>query len=1042
MVGAQVRELQRESEAQRLEIEGLNKAKDALAAENQGQREHIKELLSENVELRTVAEWARNQRVDILKQSLGAVVKSTMNEANEREKKLKHEIEQLRIRLGRNAGGISSEMDAGDHAALFLKQTRRDMFVQEVLVRKLLEGTRNDDFEARVQEVHEMDLEAESMERLAFLSCEKMLDHIDTGCALTDEESSALRESLNRIQGSMAITITETKQMNEHHLAENRRLMGVNEKLKSTLKETQAKLEELGVLYEAQKQELSAVEENAAEVENAVRKAQRKSDLLSRQAMQSAEKMENLGKEGKVHPKVLADVRKIFGELHALKKDISETGQKRMSIEEGIDAVHDGFAEFDRMEGEMRVAIEAAEERRLRTAGGTHWADDGTDAPPLSPRFGEGQGGSPARTALTGKSPGRGQTSRERGRQGSRERGAAIGMDSLQIIQEMHDELEARLQGSMKEAMSSAMGTGDEVSESTAALGMQAQVTLVSQNMSRVIEYMGINQVPEGSRAATAAAQRADSSMAFALPSTPEKQPLSDGGAAQRATSPAAGRGRTADGAKSKSPDRSGLGSRGGTPEKPRKVHSLAGDIVSELQRKQEDRLKELEDAIAKRVEELGKRAATPSTMGADDKLRLLRAEYGEKEAQLELRAVKAESMVSEIQARLKLEEGLRKQSEESYTELKDKYDRVEGEIERRSAHEKFLLEQEIKKGQAKIEEILNDKGDLVAEAKIKIKAMEDELDLRKAAIKEAQEAFQSKAVDGLKDVLQSFGPSIAVHLTTALEDSGLFDGMGGGGGGGGGSSQEVITMLEAVTSKVEGSKGKIVEDIGNLEGRLKNMERKIARMAIPGAGGGAAAGASKLPPAPTKETPLPAGEMDAIKQDIHFAVAAAVRGVLDKTPGGVVLLNVPDHNKPAGFFSGDGAGYLERTVQEQREMNDKLVGDVRAVRDQIAQMEMSLARSSGGAMSPSAKAHDADGVLEEEDPDEEKFSTPQQTPVKAPREGALPMVALANAGTKEGGVTKQEREQLEFEVAEMREVLQSWYRSFAFVSKLEANLK
>lgn len=170
--------------------------------------------------------------------------------------------------------------------------------------------------------------------------------------------------------------------------------------------------------------------------------------------------------------------------------------------------------------------------------------------------------------------------------------------------------------------------------------------------------------------------------------------------------------------------------------------------------------------------------------------------------------------------------------------------------------------------------------------------------------------------------------------------------------------------------------------------------------------------------------------------QDIHFAVAAAVRGVLDQTPGGVVLLNVPDHNKPAGYFSGDGAGYLERTVNEQRELNDKLSGDVSSIRDQISQLEISLAKSPGGWLGSGAGR-----VLEEEDP-EETFATPNQTPVKVPREGALALHALSESAAKEGGASRQEREQIESELSEMREVLQSWYRSFAFVSKLQANLK
>lgn len=106
----------------------------------------------------------------------------------------------------------------------------------------------------------------------------------------------------------------------------------------------------------------------------------------------------------------------------------------------------------------------------------------------------------------------------------------------------------------------------------------------------------------------------------------------------------------------------------------------------------------------------------------------------------------------------------------------------------------------------------LRDALPAVSEAKVRIQAMEDELDQRKAAVKEEQISFQAKAVEGLKDALESFGPNIAVHLTTALEDSGLFDGKGGGGGGGGGAaSQEVLTMLEALSGAVEGSKGKVI---------------------------------------------------------------------------------------------------------------------------------------------------------------------------------------------------------------------------------------
>lgn len=431
--------------------------------------------------------------------------------------------------------------------------------------------------------------------------------------------------------------------------------------LQVALKETKQQLEDMSALNEAQKSKLGMVEGNASEIEEAIRRASRKTDLLSRQAIQAQAKMESMAKEGKVDPKLLSDVRKIYGELHALREDISSTGTARVRIEDRIDAAHDGFAEFDRMEGEMRFAIEQAEEKRLRTAGGNHWADDMTDAPPLSPRFGDAGAGLGSGGALqagprpggASQSPTGRNVSTELGggrRGGSRERGGGMGLDAMQLIQEMHDELEARLNSGVKEAMSIAMGGGEE---SDHAGRTHSSLAMVNESVGRIVEYLALDTKMPASRTAS----RPASVAAVGEAVVPGERVASPVGRAPQ--SPGAGRGPSA-AARVASPDRQ-PGSRMATPDVGRKAHTLAGDIASELSRKQDERLRNLEDSIGRKIEEMSRRAATPSTLSGDDRLKLLRAEYGEKEARLELRAGSAESMVGELQAKIKLEASMRK---------------------------------------------------------------------------------------------------------------------------------------------------------------------------------------------------------------------------------------------------------------------------------------------------------------------------------------------------------------------------------------------
>lgn len=161
-------------------------------------------------------------------------------------------------------------------------------------------------------------------------------------------------------------------------------------------------------------------------------------------------------------------------------------------------------------------------------------------------------------------------------------------------------------------------------------------------------------------------------------------------------------------------------------------------------------------------------------------------------------------------------------------------------------------------------------------------------------------------------------------------------------------NNEAVLQLLEILSVSLQSNQARLIEGLGDLQGHMKILDRKLGRASLPGgaSGGGTPNVAPKIV-APIKEAPLPADAMDGIKQDLHFAVASAVRNVLDQHPGGVVLLNVPDHNKPAGFFNGDGAGFLHQSVKEQRDLNGKLAEDVCALRDQIQQLEQTLSRTS-----------------------------------------------------------------------------------------------
>jgi len=187
----------------------MNQAK-ALEASEVKLKNQVKDLLSENTELRAVADWAKNQRVEALKQALSSVVKTTIAEQNEREKMLRTELQNMRKQLAvatAAAGGKASVVvsDEADDSSAFLKRVRRDMLMQEVLLKEILTGMRHeDDYSDQVEFLKEAVGRADDGERLLKGACEEILDHVDTSAGeMTDDETQSLRKTLERIMKSI-----------------------------------------------------------------------------------------------------------------------------------------------------------------------------------------------------------------------------------------------------------------------------------------------------------------------------------------------------------------------------------------------------------------------------------------------------------------------------------------------------------------------------------------------------------------------------------------------------------------------------------------------------------------------------------------------------------------------------------------------------------------------------------------------------------------------------------------------------------------------
>ena len=203
--------LEQASEGAAGKVEALTIQCKKLEASEVQLKNQVKDLLAENTELRAVADWAKNQRVEALKQALSSVVKTTITEQNEREKLLRTELKNLRKQLEAALAGkdgkpvVVQHDETTDDSAAFLKRVRRDMLMQEILLKEILTGMRHEeDYHDHVEFVKEAVQRADDGERLLQGACEEVLDHIDTGHEeMTDDETHGLRTALKRIMKSI-----------------------------------------------------------------------------------------------------------------------------------------------------------------------------------------------------------------------------------------------------------------------------------------------------------------------------------------------------------------------------------------------------------------------------------------------------------------------------------------------------------------------------------------------------------------------------------------------------------------------------------------------------------------------------------------------------------------------------------------------------------------------------------------------------------------------------------------------------------------------
>lgn len=358
-------QLEREKVKQDLEIQELGRAKEQLSKDKQKQRKQIEELLAESTELRTVAEWHKNQRVDALKQSLSAVVQTTIAEQNERERALRSEIQKLRARMNQayDSGPLlpGVDLDSEEHASAFLKRIRKDMFIQEALLKEILASMRGDDFEEQIEFLREVMGQADISERFLASAVDQILDHTSESNEVNDEDALQLKHTLSRIMNSMGEIKTKSGY-------EVQKIKNENDKLRSQILEMTEKLGMLTAegarldesdqrMVEAVQKQVQAMEEQARENEALLAQAAAQGHIVEGVS-------ENLAQ-------VTEAVKLLQREVRRSSSAFPEQGESDLKILEELRRQHEENQELLRTGSNMRS--ESSPSRRRPSVAGSHF---------------------------------------------------------------------------------------------------------------------------------------------------------------------------------------------------------------------------------------------------------------------------------------------------------------------------------------------------------------------------------------------------------------------------------------------------------------------------------------------------------------------------------------------------------------------------------------------------------------------------------------------------------------------------------------------
>ena len=947
-------------------LEALNKKCIRLEASEVQLKNQVKDLLTENTELRAVADWAKNQRVETLKQALSSVVKNTIEEQNEREAQLRTEIQKLRQQVAASnatagaGSGVSvvPSSEQSDDSAAFLKRVRRDMLMQEVMLKEILMGLRHDeDYYEQVEFLKEAVGRTDDGEKLLRGACEEILDYVDKGQEwLTDDETNGLCDALKRIIKS--IHDTKPPGTGGRPITAMQAFADEIQRIRSSVARLSERLVDLHKSSDSKEQKLMQI----GVLQNGVSEV---AANLAKHKMEVQKLIDGGSFEGVTYAK----------EQHeAIENSLVELNEM---MNTGVDLSPE---QRDKLVG-LQNDFKTPPGSRIGTTGDDHRRDaDVQFRPPsanrgtMTDRYGRG---SRSPTGAKGGSPSRGQTrhtahSTQHEDHGSDDATVEASL-TLKLIQESIEKL-GETGGQSAEKFDHAMGK-------------------IYQRLDKVLVAMG--ETPGRNTPADGGSR----------PATPGGTPL------QGFSVPARLRTASEAGSQVDESDFASGGKRGwtkGSSRSPSRHEKSTGAADTE---KNDDHKANLELYTKLSEAEVSKVKAEMEKDIAELKGRIELLESEKQALDFEKKALEADMRLA--------------QNETKRTNLE--METMQKNVEQRIAFEKAMLRDEIKSAHDSTDKAIAERDKAINDSTALVNHMESELERRKEAFEESARQINDANQELMREVMESFASKVAVHLSVIQAD---------GGGSGSMASESLLSdmakQMNEVKKEISVKNETLVEMLTEMDTTLKITAKRASRSNLGSHGGGASVnvGDAVLNGShPGVTAPLPAEEMDAIKADLHFAVAGAMRNVLDDHKGGVVLLNMPDHNKPAGFMHGDGAGALQVTIQEnmreQRRLHGQLADDMMQIRARFAKLEEKMDIQ----LSSVKDLGDGDVVKKEA-----KTSTKLLYAVQADNG--------IQSSVESRLLPSLEQDALAESVEEMKELLQSWYRSFSFVSRLQQAVK